>query len=183
MKPGFYAIRAAIGSLEPRDKRGCDGANSLAAGSARTAAVSAGDWVHECRGAPAGRSDQIAAFWRGVSESGYLEGRDVAIEYRWVDDKLERMPALADDLVRGRVSVIVTGSKPASGARSASGDEDHSDCIRRRRRPDPGWSRRQPKPAERQRNGCVLFHDIARGKAIGNPPWAGTGGESYRDTG
>jgi putative ABC transport system substrate-binding protein len=61
-------------------------------------------------GAPAGRFAQIAAFWRGVNESGYVEGRNVAIEYRWAESHLERLPALADDLVRRRASVIVTGS-------------------------------------------------------------------------
>jgi putative ABC transport system substrate-binding protein len=61
-------------------------------------------------GAPAGRSELIAAFWRGVNESGYVENRNVAIAYRWAEDNLERMPAQADDLVRRRVSVIVTGT-------------------------------------------------------------------------
>jgi putative ABC transport system substrate-binding protein len=61
-------------------------------------------------GAEAGRSELVAAFWRGVNESGYVENRNVAIEYRWAEDILERMPALADDLVRRQVSVIVTGA-------------------------------------------------------------------------
>jgi hypothetical protein len=41
---------------------------------------------------------------KGLSETGYIEGRDVAIEYRWADDRSERLPALATELVRRRVS-------------------------------------------------------------------------------
>jgi putative tryptophan/tyrosine transport system substrate-binding protein len=48
----------------------------------------------------------MAAFLRGLSENGYIEGRNVAIEYRWAEDKLERLPAMAVDLVRRPVSLI-----------------------------------------------------------------------------
>jgi len=58
---------------------------------------------------PAIVSDRIAAFRQGLRELGYVEGRNIVIEWRYAEGKIERLPDLAADLVRVRVDVIVTG--------------------------------------------------------------------------
>jgi putative ABC transport system substrate-binding protein len=55
---------------------------------------------------PADRRRLVTAFRQGIGESGYVEGQNVAIEYRWAQDQYERLPDLASDLVRRHVTVI-----------------------------------------------------------------------------
>ena len=63
---------------------------------------------------PQGYGPFLVAFRRGLSETGYIEGRDVAVEYSWAEGHYERLSALAADLVRRRVTVIVATSTPAN---------------------------------------------------------------------
>jgi putative ABC transport system substrate-binding protein len=60
--------------------------------------VSAAEW-----------SDKMAGFHRGLSETGFVEGSNIAIEYRWADGQFDRLPAMAADLVGRKVAVLLAG--------------------------------------------------------------------------
>jgi putative ABC transport system substrate-binding protein len=72
-------------------------------------------------GWPGARARRLAAFHKGLGELGYVEGRNVAVEYRWAQNEYNRLPALTADLVRHGVAVIVVpGSTPAALAAKAA---------------------------------------------------------------
>src|SRR5262249_60615756 len=69
---------------------------------------------------PGPYADRIGVFRQGLNETGFVEGRNVAIEFRWAENKFDRMPALIADLVRQQVAVIAMAGS-TSGAVAAEG--------------------------------------------------------------
>ena len=65
-------------------------------------------------------AQRVAAFYRGLNELGFVEGRNLAIENRWAEEHYDRLPALAADLVDRRVALIVTYTDAAALAAKAA---------------------------------------------------------------
>jgi|SRR6516162_1527000 len=64
----------------------------------------------------------VQAFIRGLAETGYTVGENVAIEYRWADGHYDRIPDMVDDLVRRRVTVLAPNTPAAHAAKRAAGN-------------------------------------------------------------
>src|ERR1700687_2398357 len=71
-------------------------------------------------GSPGPYAPFVAAFMQGLKETGYVEGRNVAVEYRWAGGQYDRLPALVAALVRLRVTVIAAAGAPVAIAAKAA---------------------------------------------------------------
>jgi putative tryptophan/tyrosine transport system substrate-binding protein len=70
---------------------------------------------------PDGNTDRVRAFREGLKETGFVEGENVAVDYRWADNQVERLPAMAMEMIRRRVAVIAAiGNNPAFAAKTAT---------------------------------------------------------------
>ena len=96
---------------------------------------------------PEAFADRLRAFRQGLKDTGYVEGENVAIEYRWAENQSDRLPALADELV-GRGRRDRRGRRCRICGEGCNHDDSHR--LHRRRRPGQAWSCRQPCSAGRQ---------------------------------
>ena len=127
---------------------------------------------------PSAWSHWVAAFVQRLRELGWIEGRTVAIEYRWAEGRSERFAEIAAEFVRLKVDVIVTAGRRCR--RGKAGDSSHSDRLRSGGGPGRQRPRREPGATRRQRHWPVdpvtrsrwqAARTFARG-CPGSPPLA-----------
>jgi putative tryptophan/tyrosine transport system substrate-binding protein len=81
---------------------------------AQQAAIPVIGFLHPA--SPGAQTERLRAFRQGLKDAGYVEGENVVIEYRWAEGQMDRLPALAAELVRRQVAVIVAGTTSAAFA-------------------------------------------------------------------
>jgi putative tryptophan/tyrosine transport system substrate-binding protein len=79
-------------------------------------------------GSPDGYAFYVTGFLHGLKETGYVEGKNVTVDYRWARGQYDRLQVLAADLVRRKVAVIAT--EYPNGTGSEGGNDRDSDCLR-----------------------------------------------------
>ena len=111
-------------------------------------------------------SAQVDAMRRGLRDLGYVEGRNLTIDYRWADGRYERLDPLAVELVRLKVDVIVTHGTPGSPG-SEAGDYDYPDCHGRGGQSGGDRAGPEPRPPRRQHHRIVVH--VRRGERQARP--------------
>src|SRR6516165_488856 len=135
-------------------------------------------FLHQGSAYPTGEYD-TAAFRRGLNKAGYLVGQNVEITYSWADNRLDRLPELAADLVRRKVSLIAaTFSLAAAAAKAAT--SEISNRVLYRNRSGTRWPRHQFQPARSQRYRHCYYERSARGEADGASARLGPRGQNRR---
>ena len=96
------------------------GGGRMAGGGAGAAGDAGGRFLSSLSATDASRI--TAAFYQGLNETGYIDGRNVAVEFRWADGQYDRLPAMADELVQRKVAVIaaISGAPAGLAAKSAT---------------------------------------------------------------
>ena len=112
-------------------------------------------------------SFQTDAFRNGLIESGFIQGRNVAVEYRWARGQYDRLPALAADLVRQQVAVIATGGGAVFSPCGKVRDLDDTNCLHHRWRSGQAWLGREPQSAGQQYDWDKPLHLCPMGEAAG----------------
>ena len=113
----------------------------------------------------------LAAFRQGLGQTGYVEGRNLTIEYRFGDGQYDRLPALAADLVRRQVEVLVTDRRDEHRPSGAGRDHNNPDHFCDRQRSSPGGHRQEHQPAGRQqhRSVCAQYCPGAQASGVAAP--------------
>jgi hypothetical protein len=84
---------------------------------------------------PDGYTERLRGFRQGLKDTGYVERENVAIEYRWAENQMDRLSELAAELVRRRVTVIAATGGKNCGVGVQGGNHDDPHRLQRRRRP------------------------------------------------
>jgi hypothetical protein len=111
----------------------------------------------------AGYASRTEAFRQGLRDLGYVEGTNITIDHRWAEDKYERLPGLAAELVRSNVDLIVTSGTLRSPCCQA-GNLNHPHCHSADRRSRCVRCRYQLRAARRKYHGTELFRSGIEGK-------------------
>ena len=119
-----------------------------------------------CLSSPEAFRPRLAAFRQGLLEAGFVEDRNVDIEYRWANDDASRLPELAAELVRQKVQVIATagGPAPALAAKEAT-SRIPIVFATPGSRSNRGGAGHQLKSTGREYNGCWIFIECCVWKA------------------